>query len=223
MQSELKNNLKTMKTKLQEKATTTCPCDLVGFCGKQTDEEIIEFVKVNKECYALLVGRYEAKLARYIKRISNVTNESVEDILQTVFLKTYININSFDSTNKFSTWIYRITHNETVNYWRKNAKGKASISFDENEFLKNSIADSRDMEREINQKLDGIRLTEVLGKLQEPQREAIDMRFNGQLSYQEIAEKLGKPIGTIGTLINRGKRMLQEELQKIGLSPGMTN
>jgi RNA polymerase sigma-70 factor, ECF subfamily len=222
MESELKNNPKTMKTKLQENVARVCPCDLAEFCGKQNDEEIIEYVKANKECYALLVGRYEEKLTRYVKRISNVTKESIEDILQSVFLKTYVNLNSFDDRNKFSTWIYRITHNETVNYWRKNARGKISVSFDENEFLKNTIADTRDMEKEISKKLDGIRVMEVVGKLQEPQREAIEMRYRGQLSYQEIAKKMGRPIGTIGTLINRGKKILQEELQKIDLSPGIT-
>jgi RNA polymerase sigma-70 factor (ECF subfamily) len=212
-----------METKFQKNEGKSCPCDLAGFCGKQTDEEIVEFMKVNKECYAFLVERYETKLTRYIKRISGSTKESVEDILQSVFLKTYLNINSFDKGKKFSTWIYRIAHNETVNYWRKNVKGGFHISLDENEFLKNTIADSKDTEKEIVRRLDGIRVTEALGKLQEPQREAIDMRYNGQLSYQEIASKLGKPIGTIGTLINRGKKMLQEELQKIDLSPGMTS
>jgi RNA polymerase sigma-70 factor, ECF subfamily len=211
-----------MKTQLQTKAPTTCPCDLAEFCGKQSDEEIIEFVKENKECYAILIERYEEKLTQYVKRISNMTKESIEDILQSVFLKTYVNLNSFDDRNKFSTWIYRITHNETVNYWRKNTRGKTSVSFDENEFLKNTIPDSRDMEKEIVQKLDGLRVAEVLRKLQEPQRKAIDLRYNGQLSYQEISAKLGKPIGTIGTLINRGKKMLQEELQKNDLSLGLT-
>lgn len=212
-----------MKKQLQNIEAKSCPCDLREFCGKQTDEEIIEYMKVNKECYALIVERYEAKLTRYIKRISGPTKESVEDILQSVFLKTYININSFDKGKKFSTWIYRITHNETVNYWRKNAKGGAPVSLDENDFLKNTIADSIDTEKEVVQRLDGLRVTEVLNRLQEKQREAIDLRYNGQFSYQEIASKLGKPIGTIGTLINRGKKIMQEELQKIDLSPSMTS
>lgn len=211
-----------MKTQIQKREAMICPCELAEFCGKRTDEEIVEFVKVNKECYVLLVERYEAKLTRYIKRISGLTKESIEDILQSVFLKTFVNLNSFDDRNKFSTWVYRIAHNEAVNYWRKNAKRKTSVSFDENEFLKNTIADSRNFEKEVIQKLDGLKVSEALGKLPDNQRQAIELKFNGQLSYQEIAVKLGKPIGTIGTLINRGKKILRDELQKTGLSPGMS-
>lgn len=210
-----------MKTK-QNIEPRICPCDLSEFCGKRSDEEILEFVKVDKECYAILIERYEAKLTRYIKRISGMTKESIEDILQSVFLKTYVNINSFDGANKFSTWIYRIAHNETVNYWRKSAKSNAMISLDENEFLKNTVADTRNIEEETVRKLDGLRVSAALEKLQEKQRRAIDLRYNRQLSYQEIAERLKKPIGTIGTLINRGKKVLREELQKTGFSHGLS-
>src|SRR3989339_364726 len=212
-----------MKTKMTNKEDRICPCDLAEFCEKRTDEEIIEYAKENKDCYASLVKRYEEKLARYVKRISGLTKESVEDILQSVFLKTYVNINSFDDRNKFSTWIYRITHNETVNYWRKNIKSGVPVSLDENEFLKNTIADSKNVEWEVSKKLDGLKVAEALGRLQKNQREAIDLRYNGQFSYQEIALRLAKPIGNVGTLINRGKKILREELQKINLSPGMTN
>jgi RNA polymerase sigma-70 factor, ECF subfamily len=209
-----------MKTQIQENVARVCPCDLAEFCGKQTDEEIIEFVKENKECYAVLVERYEEKLTRYVKRISNMTKESIEDILQSVFLKTYVNLNSFDNRNKFSTWIYRIAHNETVNYWRKNSKGNHFVSLDENDFWKNIIPDNGDMGYEVAQRIDGNKVRLALENLIGNQKEALSLRFIDQLNYQEIADKLEKPIGTVGTLINRGKKVLQEELVKMGFSGG---
>lgn len=218
MQSELILKIKKMKKQTMNVASPKCPCELSGFCGKQTDEEIIEYAKVNKECFALLVERYEDKLGRYIKRISNMTKESIEDVLQSVFLKTYINLNSFDNRNKFSTWIYRIAHNETVNYWRKNSKGNHSVSLDENDFWKNIIPDTRDMGFEVAQRIDGDKVRLALENLVGNQKEALSLRFFEQLDYQEIANKLGKPIGTVGTLINRGKKVLQEELIKMGFS-----
>ena len=102
-------------------------------------------------------------------------------------------------------------------------KSGTPISLDENEFLKNTIADEKNVEREVSRKLDGRKIFEALERLQKNQREAIDLRYNGQFSYQEIASRLEKPIGTIGTLISRGKKMLREELQKNNLSPGMMN
>ncbi|MDD5489128.1 MAG: RNA polymerase sigma factor [Candidatus Moranbacteria bacterium] len=207
-----------MKTQLQRKEARTCPCELSEFCGKRTDEEIIEFAKVNKECYALLVERYEAKLARYIKRISNPPKESVEDILQSVFLKVYENLNAFDSSNKFSSWIYRIAHNETVNFWRKDKKRSETVSLDANEFLRNTIVDRQNIGEEVAQKLDGQIISDMFGRLNRKQKQALDLRFVNELSYGEIATKLGKPVGTVGTLINRGKKMLRLELEKVGFS-----
>lgn len=207
-----------MKKEAIKNETQICPCELAEFCQKRTDEEIIEFVKKNKECYALLVERYEAKLTRYIARITGAPKESIEDILQIVFLKVYENLNAFDDKNKFSPWIYRIAHNEAVNFWRKNKKRNSTISLDANEFLKNSIVDRQDIAYEVAQKIDGRIVSEMFEKINQEQRQALDMRFRGELSYGEIAAKLKKPIGTVGTLINRGKKMLRQELESIGFS-----
>ena len=196
----------------------TCPCELSEFCGKRTDEEIIEFVKANKECYAILVQRYEAKLERYVRRISGATKESIEDILQSVFLKAYMNLNSFDEKNRFSPWIYRIAHNETVNFWRKNVKRSAEISLDDNEFLKNTLADAQSADTQTIQNMNKEKIGIALEKLTPKHKDILFLRFMDELSYQEIARKIGKPIGTVGTLINRRKKVLREELQRIGFS-----
>lgn len=211
-----------METQLPKNETRVCPCDLAGFCSERTDEEIIEFVKVNKECYALIVQRYEARLARYIRRISSVPKESVEDILQTVFVKAYANIDSFDTRKGFSSWIYGITHNETINHWRKNKRASSEISLDSNEFLKNVIPDKRDLGAEVSQKIDGQKMKELLGRISPHHRDALQLRYMEEFSYREISKKMKKPVGTVGTLINRGKKILQEELIKTGFSIGIS-
>jgi RNA polymerase sigma-70 factor (ECF subfamily) len=201
--------------------TRTCPCDLSQFCQERSDEEIIEFIKTNKECYSLLVNRYEKKLFRYIKRISGVINESAEDILQTVFLKVYVNLNTFNEKNKFSSWIYQIVHNETVNCWRKNVKKGYVVSLEENDFLKKNIASDENTEKKVIQKIDSGKISKALRSLDGKHREALSLRYMGELSYQEIAKKIGRPVGTVGTLINRGKKILREELMKSGFSSEM--
>ncbi|MFA5872082.1 MAG: RNA polymerase sigma factor [Parcubacteria group bacterium] len=208
-----------MSVKTNQPFAPACPCDLSKFCAERKDEEIIEYVKENKECYAQLVERYEEKLTRYIKRISGVSIESVEDILQTVFLKAYVNLNSFDSKMRFSPWIYRIAHNETVNYWRKHSKKDIDvISLNENDFLENIIPAPQDVNRDALQSLDGGIILASLEKLKGNYKKVLKHRYLDELSYSEIAEKLDKPIGTVGTLANRGKRLLRDELIKVGFT-----
>lgn len=208
-----------MKTKSQNKEVGNCPCDLAGYCSERTDTEIIEFVKKNKECYALLVERYEDKLTRYVRRISGATVESVEDILQNVFLKVYVNLNAFDPEMEFSSWIYRITHNETINYWRKHKKkNELVVSLDANEHLKNVLGDKCDTEKQVIGKINAEQMFAALAKMDRKYKDVLTLNYVNGRSYREIAREIDSPIGTVGTLINRGKRILREELEKIGLN-----
>jgi len=84
-----------------------------------TDEEIVKKVQLGGiEFFELLVQRYQEKLCRYARKfLFNSTD--IEEIVQEVFIKTYVNIKSFNSSLKFSSWIYRISHNELVNALKK--------------------------------------------------------------------------------------------------------
>ena len=90
-----------------------------NLCDNTTDEQLLELAKTNEQAFACLVDRYEKKLLSYIMRISNVNLQEAEDILQDAFIKAYTNINDFDSKLKFSSWMYRITHNEVISAYRK--------------------------------------------------------------------------------------------------------
>lgn len=206
-----------MKTKNQ--IGQVCPCELSEFCGGRTDREVIEYVKVNKECYRFLIDRYEEKLRRYVRRISGVAHESVEDIVQDVFLKVYINLNAYDPEKSFSSWIYRIAHNETINFWRKNKKKNEMVVSLENESTLLNMRDNRNMEEEIYGRINGARVAEVLQSIGGKYRDAIEMNQLQEASYREISEKLDIPIGTVGTLISRGKKLLREHLERSGFSP----
>jgi RNA polymerase sigma-70 factor (ECF subfamily) len=208
-----------MKTKSSQQVGSVCPCELSEFCGRQTDQEVVEYVKVNKECYRLLIDRYEDKLRRYVRRISGVSSESVEDILQAVFMKVYINLNSYDPEKSFSSWIYRIAHNETINLWRKNKRKSEMVISLESESALGNISDSRNMGEEVYGKINGGVALSALEGLDEKYKNAVTMKYAEEASYREISEKLDIPIGTVGTLISRGKKMLREHLEKSGFSP----
>jgi len=184
-------------------------------CQNKTDEELVLLTKKNALYYSCLINRYEEKIKRYIGRLSGAEKETLEDITQEVFLKAYINLNSFNQELKFSSWLYRIAHNETISHWRRNKLANSnSVSFDELDFLKTILGDGKNMEDQVYWKLDGEQAVKALERLDEKYRAVLVLAFLEDKSYQEIAEILKKPIGTVGTLISRAKKRLVEELRK---------
>jgi RNA polymerase sigma-70 factor (ECF subfamily) len=193
-------------------------CAQADKCIKKTDEELVVLVKKNSECFGCLISRYEDKIIRYIRRISAVNEETAEDIAQDIFLKVYMNLNQFDPKLKFSSWVYRIAHNETINHWRRNKKGKQEdVSWDQHESLKNIIKDGLNVEQRVYQKITNEDVMVVVNDLEEKYREVIILSYIEGKNYQEIADILNKPLGTIGTLINRGKKILAKKLEESGV------
>lgn len=86
---------------------------------KITDKELVRLtIKEDKELFSYIIDRYERKLIAYVNRLINNKYEA-EDLVQQTFMNTYINLNSFDQKKKFSSWIYRIAHNQAVTWLRK--------------------------------------------------------------------------------------------------------
>ena len=101
-----------------------------------SDEEIVKLTVENKEHFGVLVDRYQAKLTRYITRLGVRDPEDQSDVLQDIFLKTYRNINGFDTSLKFSSWVYRIAHNEAISWYRKkNVRPEGHLIADSEEII----------------------------------------------------------------------------------------
>lgn len=171
----------------------------------------------DKANFAFLIERYNSKLLRYIKRITNVSLEEAEDILQDSFINTYINLNDFDRDLKFSSWIYRITRNQVINNFRKNKIRPQGNYIDiENDFLEN-IAAELEIEKNIDLGILGKNVNEILSQVEEKYREVLVLKFLEDKDYKEISDILKKPMGTIATLINRGKKQFKQELIKLNI------
>lgn len=174
------------------------------------DEELVIAIrKGNKELFGDLIDRYESKLTRYVKKFTQ-DKEDVSDIIQAVFIKSYTNLESFDTTRSFNSWIYRIAHNESVTYLKKRTNEKISfIDFDTflpHPFAKET-ADDLTLKEETRKLLDT-----SLHDISPKYREALILYYYEELSYQEIAEVLHIPISTVGIRIRRGKALLETSL-----------
>ena len=181
-----------------------------------TDEIIISKIRAGDiNLYTHIVDRYEAKIGRYIRRIVGTGDQS-QDILQDVFIKVYININSFDVDKKFNSWIYRIAHNECVNFLKK----KKSIGFsffDLDTFLPaynlNTDSSTKSQDLIFIEKENKEKIEKALQVLDLKYREVIVMSYFEDLDYKEISQALQIPISTVGVRIMRAKKQLQAILK----------
>lgn len=179
-----------------------------GTCANYTDEELAAKTLADQDFYYCVVERYEAPLNRYIKRISGLQTEEVEDLLQDIFLKAYLNLNSFDQTLKFSSWLYRIAHNETISNHRK----RKARRLDDQAALEDwhELAANFSLEEQLDEQLTGEQVSQVLSLLDGKYREVLVLRFLEDRSYEEISDILRKPTGTVATLINRAKKAFKQ-------------
>ncbi len=177
--------------------------------SKLSDEVLMQHAPSDLSAFETLIERYEAKLLRYVLRISQVSTEEAEEVLQEAFLKAWVNIHSFDPSLKFSSWIYRIVHNETISLHRKHkSRGlDKKISIEENLFEIHDEA--KDLETALDTKLQADAVRDCLNRLPKNYRDVLVLRYLEDQSYEEISDIIKKPIGTVGTLVNRAKKAFQ--------------
>lgn len=180
---------------------------------KMSDEELVSFCIDDIQFLPVIIHRYESKLFSYISRKSNATKEDIEDILQEVFIKVYKNLRDFDKNLKFSSWIYRITHNEMINWYRK-TKNHNTLSLDDNEHIYSTLFSEIDLYRDAIDEEMKININKTLKELPDKYKEIVELRFFEDKSYEEIADILCIPIGTVSVRINRVKDKLRNILNK---------
>lgn len=180
-----------------------------------TDEEIVRRTLIDKEAFAPLIERYEAKLLRYLERLGVGVLEDREDILQNAFVKVYKNLNSFDPTLSFSSWMYRIAHNEAMSFFRfKHARPQVILS-EEGEVLLTELRDEEsDTSHVAELRISREKLAEAFTTLSPQYRDALTLRYFEDRSYTEMSDILEVPVGTVSTLLYRAKRALRTALPK---------
>jgi len=180
---------------------------------KISDEKLVTLSKKDLNNFSEIVLRYEKKLFFYVKRISYFGKEDIEDILQNVFIKTYQNIYSFDCSMKFSTWIYQITRNATIDAIRKKSSRPKGIQLENQEFL--SIFKSGiDLEKETISRDDFKKIKKIIDELPFDYKEIIILKFLEEKSYEEIMDIVRKPKGTIASLINRARKIILKKAKE---------
>ncbi len=84
-----------------------------------TDAQAVAAALRQPDDFAVIIEKYSAPLLRYLRRLTNWPPEDLEDLLQEIFLKTYLNLNNYDPNRQFSSWIYAIAHHQVISRYRK--------------------------------------------------------------------------------------------------------
>jgi RNA polymerase sigma-70 factor (ECF subfamily) len=177
-----------------------------------SDEELANLVKSGDEsALTVIMERYTGKLLRYGNRIIP-KEHNVGDIVQDVFITVYKNIQDFDSTRRFSPWIYRIAHNAFVDVIRKKAHEPLYV-FDFDRIIPHPFHQDSIVEEKENEEM-RVLLKEGLENLSPAYKEIVDLYYYDNFNYQEIADILHIPIGTVGIRLSRARKELKKNFTK---------
>lgn len=173
-----------------------------------TDEEIAARVqKGDTESFGALVERYGLKMSRYGRKFLS-DGRDIEDLVQEIFIKAYVNIQSFNANMKFSPWLYRIAHNEFINAMKK--KSRMPLLLFDFDAIFPHLPSGESADKEINDKEIKNMLDKCLINLDPKYREPLILNYLEEMNYGEIAEILHIPISTVGVRLSRGKIILKK-------------
>jgi len=184
-----------------------------------SDKRLVERVKRgDKRAFDVLVLKYQHRIANLITRYVRDQDE-VLDVTQEVFVKAYRAMNNFRGDAQFYTWLYRIAINTAKNFLvaKSRRPPDTDIDVDEREFSEQSVVISEEGNPE--DQLSGEQLKRVLQKaledLPEELRVALMLREFDGLTYDEIAQIMDCPVGTVRSRIFRGRESIEKSITKM--------
>ncbi len=187
---------------------------------REVDQQLVERAqRGDKHAFGLLVSKYQRKLARLLSRFIRDSTE-VEDVTQEAFIKAYRALPTFRGDSAFYTWLYRIGINTAKNYlvaMRRRAPTTTDIDSEEAEGFENGdqLRDLNTPENELMSRQVAETVNQTLGELPEELRTAITLREIEGLSYEDIANIMNCPIGTVRSRIFRAREAIAEKLKPL--------
>lgn len=181
----------------------------------EDDKLVTKAVQGQKDSYKKLVDKYNRPIYFHIRKMIK-EQELVEDLVQEVFIKAFKNLATYSNQYAFSTWLYRIATNHTIDYLRKKKLPTFSISDPiktkdgevEVQLPDTSFATDAPIIKHERKAI----VQEAIANLPEKYRKVIRMRHMDELSYDEIADELNIPLGTVKAHIFRARELLYKAL-----------
>lgn len=180
---------------------------------ESTDEEIVARVTGGDvDAYAELMQRYEHKLIRYVTYLIHDATAAV-DIVQETFIKAYQNLHGFNTKLKFSSWIYRIAHNEAMNAVKKDRHINHQLDVENIREASYESGVAQDIDRKILQ----ADVQACIDQLESKYRDIVILQYYEHMKYREIADVLHMPVSTVGVRAARGRTQLRHVCEQKGV------
>lgn len=182
------------------------------------DTELVRTALAGRESgFEELVRRYQRPIAAYVYRMVGDYDAAL-DLTQEVFIKVYGSLSRYRAEFKFSTWIYKIAHNAAIDHLRRGAARETAITSDEDRpaLAVESRRLTPEQESERNERCSEIEV--VVQMLTPAYRELIVLRHSNDLSYEEIAEVTGLPLGTVKNRLFRAREAMRDLLVERGIT-----
>jgi RNA polymerase sigma-70 factor (ECF subfamily) len=190
----------------------------IALANALADSELVQSTLAGRDSgFEELVHRYQRPIAAYVYRMVGDYDAAL-DLTQEVFIKVYASLSRYRPEFKFSTWIYKIAHNAAIDHLRRHAtrEAVASSETDRAEATVESRSLSPEQESERTERCSEIET--VVQMLPAPYRELILLRHSQDLSYEEIAEVTGLPLGTVKNRLFRAREAMREHLMQRGIT-----
>ena len=189
------------------------------------DQELVVLVvrEDNRQAFEELVNRHKAGVFAFLHRLLG-RSEEIEDVAQNVFIAAYRGLQTFKRESKFSTWLYRITYNQACTSLRKKQTGKIKMMVQLPEDETGNVKEFPDIkhvdpEEQASQK----QVWQFVDQLPAQAKAVIQLYYGKGMNYNDIAEALSLPLGTIKTHMFRAKQKLREVMtEKLQVSENVS-
>ena len=185
-----------------------------------SDEDLMARVAEEDErAFPELVRRYQGRVTNLVSRVLN-DRECADDLAQEVFVRVFVHRRNYRRGSKFSTWLFTIAANLAKNEIRRRVRRRNWFSLDAlQEMLQDSAPQLADPTEGRESRMEREQLRDAVGRaitaVPEKYRLSLVLRDIEGLSYEEIAQALGIPGGTVRSRINRARSMLKRKLQPL--------
>jgi RNA polymerase sigma-70 factor (ECF subfamily) len=185
--------------------------------AKQDIVLVEQALQGSQKAYAELLDRYRDTI--YFMLLKMVKNKNdAEDLTIEAFGKAFKNLEQYTSDFAFSTWLFRIASNNCIDFLRKRKAVTISIddNYEKDEYEYTYNIESSDLNPEENfiKSQNSIQLSEIVKKMKPRYRELIELRYFKEYAYEEIAQHMNLPLGTVKTQLFRARELLYNVLQR---------
>ncbi len=166
-----------------------------------------------------LVRRYQRPISAYVYRMVG-DYDCALDLTQEIFIKIYASLSRYRPEFKFSTWIYKIAHNAAIDHLRRNAGRERSLSNGAESEPQQLAIESKGLspEQQSERAERRLEIESVVRLLPTAYRELIVLRHSQDLTYEEIVEVTGLPLGTVKNRLFRAREMMRQQFLLRGIT-----